>query len=293
MKRSITLLMILAGMLFPLSAGAAQAPVTEIDSLQASFWPDFDQPSVLVLLTGELPAATALPAEVSIPIPANAELNAVAQVEDAGMVSVDYEQAGGEIAFVVTQPRFRVEYYAPYELNGSTRSYDFVWQSSSAVAEMVTEIQKPANANNLVVEPQAVDISTNQFDGLVYHRSGATSVPAGVPYRLNFSYSMSGNGLTVDPQGAVSEMAGTSTTLGEGSNNWLLIGGVLALTGLAVAGTWMIATRRGGSKSKRPPKPSPKATTKAKVSVYCHVCGTPAEAGDQFCRQCGTKLKQI
>jgi hypothetical protein len=53
----ILILLMLSG------TGHAQDKVTAIDSLAVEIWPDYDQASVLVLLTGTLPAGTKLPAD--------------------------------------------------------------------------------------------------------------------------------------------------------------------------------------------------------------------------------------
>lgn len=56
------------------ATGHTQGKVTTIDSLTIEFWPDYDRASVLVLLTGALPADTTLPATVTLPIPETAHL---------------------------------------------------------------------------------------------------------------------------------------------------------------------------------------------------------------------------
>lgn len=295
MKRlTFFLLWIVPALALPLSMGLAQETASQLESLQISIWPDFDQPSVLVLMTGQLAEGTTLPISVSIAIPENAELNAVAQVDDSGMISLDYEGGNGRVTFTTMNPRFRVEYYAPYQQDGGQRSYNFDWQSELSVKELEAEIQQPANATSLSSEPGATDVYTNQVDGLVYHDFDSQAVPAGTPYRLSFSYEMASDGLTVGPAVAVPEATVGQTATIDGDNNWLLLGGALGLIVLAIAGTWLVATRRGGRKSRRPPKPKPKArSTKGKAVVYCHVCGQPAEGDDRFCRKCGTELKRL
>lgn len=297
MKRMIFfLLWIVPTLALSLSVGLAQETAGQLESLQISIWPDFDQPSVLVLMTGQLPEGITLPVEVSIPIPENAEINAVAQVDDSGMISLEYEAAKNTVTFATMNPRFRVEYYAPYQQDGGQRSYNFDWRSDLSVNEFAVEIQQPASATTLSSEPGATDVYTNQIDGLVYHDFDSQAVPSGTPYRLNFSYEMASDGLTVGPAVSVPETFGgqTTTIAAEGDNNLILLGGALGLIALAIAGTWLVATRRSGRKSSRPPKPKPKARSKkGKAVIYCHVCGQPAEGDDRFCRQCGTELKRL
>jgi hypothetical protein len=283
----------------PLSMALAQQPVSELDSVQISFWPDFDDPSVLVLITGQLPQDTSLPAQVSIPIPEDAQINAVASIDEAGMVSIDFEAANENITFVTTNPRFRVEYYAPYQQNGLSRSYDFEWISELPVAELSAEVQQPANAETLTSEPAAANMYTNQTDGLFYHALDPRAVPAGTPYQLSFNYEMASNALTV---GQAISTPGVTTEQGQevvtpsigGNNNWLLFAGIAGLVALVVIGTWILATRTKGKKSSRPVKPKPRTagSSKPKAAVFCHNCGQAAEDNDRFCRRCGTELKR-
>lgn len=294
-KSAILLLLLLAGFLLPTASGAAQAPLDQLERLKVAFWPDFDRASVLVLMTGELPADTALPAEVSIPIPDNAEINAVAQVIDGELFSIEYDVNDDEITFISTSPGIHVEYYAPYDLAGSRRSYDFEWQSALSVTDFAAEIQQPASATNLGSDPGAQDVFTSQTDGLVYHSFNPRAVPAGTPYRLSFNYELSSDSLTVDPAASVPASGGTAPTSATSDTNWLMIAGVIGLIALAIVGTWLIATRSSGkNKSSRPRKPSPKnKQTKSGATIYCHVCGQPAEGDDRFCRNCGAELKRL
>jgi hypothetical protein len=298
MKRVFLLLVLLASMLIYSSAvSLAQQPANEIDSVQISIWPDFDDPSVLVLLTGQLPEGVALPAEVSIPVPNNADLNAVAFIDDQGMVSLDFEQGDGVVTFSTTNPSFRVEYYAPYEQSGAIRSYDFEWLSDFSVGELTVEVQQPANASTLTTEPQATNVYTNQMDGLVYHGLDAQAVPAGTPYRLAFTYEMSSDGLTVNPAATVPSQTSDSQAVApttETGINWLWVAGIVGLVALAVVGTWLASTRMSsGRKSTRPVKPKPKARdTVGSGVVYCHNCGQAADGSDSFCRNCGTELRR-
>lgn len=294
-KRPIFLLLFLAGLLFPIASSLAQEPVDRFDNLKVAFWPDYDRASVLVLLTGGLPSDTALPAEVSIPIPDNAEINAVAQLVDGELFSIEYDVNDDAITFVSTSPGFHVEYYAPYELNGRSRSYDFEWQSASAVSNFAAEIQQPADATSLDSDPEAQDVFTSQVDGLVYHSFNPRALSAGTPYRLSFDYELASDSLTVDPAVSGPAAGAQAPSSTESDTNWPMIAGVLALIALAIGGTWLIATRSSSKKkSNRPRKPSPKnRQSRSGATIYCHVCGQPAEGDDRFCRNCGAELKQL
>ena len=75
--RPILLLLLLLLVALPV---AAQTEVTQLDTLTVELWPDYDRPAMLVILTGTLPESAALPATVTIPLPPEAEINAVARL---------------------------------------------------------------------------------------------------------------------------------------------------------------------------------------------------------------------
>ncbi len=65
MRRNIIVFLFIA-LLIPATQGQAQNEISAIDSLAIELWPDYDRSSVLVLLTGLLPADTRFPACVGL-----------------------------------------------------------------------------------------------------------------------------------------------------------------------------------------------------------------------------------
>ncbi len=90
----------------------AQTATTQLNSMAAELWPDYDRPAVLVLLTGVLPSGTALPAEVTIPLTPGAEIHAVASFNEAGALlsNVNYSVENGRLRLTTPSTSFRVEY---------------------------------------------------------------------------------------------------------------------------------------------------------------------------------------
>jgi hypothetical protein len=170
----------------------------DLEFLQVEFWPDYDQPSVLVLLTGRLPAAQSLPAEVAVPVPRDAQINAVAQIDENGMASIDYQTGDGAVSFQSTAPAFRVEYYVPYQQDQTRRAYEFQWLAPFSVYELAVQVQHPAKTADLAIQPQPAAVFTDEADGLDYYQLDHLSVPRGIPYSLNFSYTNPAGSLTID-----------------------------------------------------------------------------------------------
>ncbi len=300
-------------------AARAQTPVTTLESMLIDFWPDYDQPNVLILLTGTLPSGTTLPAEVTIPLPEGAIVNVVARISAAGEMIDDvvYTTEGDQLRMTIPESRFRVEYYVPYAVDGDTRSYTFTWLSSTSVNAMSTAVQQPVAATGMVTQPTAVNVTPNSSDGFTYHTLPDQAVPGGQPFTASFSYTMTNPQLSVEnppiPSSsllpnttAASAPLPSATDTGGSSINWLLYLSVAAIVIAAVALTWVIATQRTTSNSKvrkpqaaRPQTARPQAAksagskgTKSGAKRFCHECGNPLSTHDQFCRNCGTAVKK-
>ena len=98
--------------LIPMATGHTQDKATAIDSLLIELLPDYDRASVLVLLTGDLPADTKLPATVLVPIPKTAQLNAVARIDSSdGQMKDDIlsSPVPNGVSFITPDLRFRKE----------------------------------------------------------------------------------------------------------------------------------------------------------------------------------------
>jgi hypothetical protein len=136
MKRYSFMLLIFF-MLLPMAIGFAQNPVSVIDSLDIEIWPDYDRASVLVLLTGTLPGDTRFPVSVTLPLPEVAQLNAVARIDskDGNMKDDIFSSTDppGTLTFITSDLRFRVEYYLPYTVDKSHRSFDYSWLAAILV----------------------------------------------------------------------------------------------------------------------------------------------------------------
>ncbi len=292
--RSIFLLLLI--FLAVARPGYAQLEATTIENLAVDLWPDYDRPSVLVLLTGTLPDSTVLPVSVTIPLPPGATLNAVARITSENVMTddVEYTQGEGSLTFVMPDNRFRVEYYMPYDAEGDQHTFEFDWLSDMTVTEMDVAVQQPAAAANMQTQPTAASITTNSNDGLTYHVLPITAVPAGQSYTVQVDYTMSEPTLTVE-QLDTAETSSAPATAVNNDMNWPLllaaVGGVLILVALV----WQVASSR--QKPKRPQKPTPQrtavppATPAPKTVQFCHECGSPVQPEDKFCRVCGTAVK--
>ncbi len=282
---------------------AAQTEVTQLDTLTVELWPDYDRPAMLVLLTGTLPASATLPATVTIPLPAGAEVNAVARFNDVDVLVTDVEwtQGDGEMTLTTPARSFHVEYYSPYVSTENEVTYGFTWTAGLEIAGVAAVVQQPVAATDITIVP-APSGSVTRADGLRYHQIDPRPVAAGEPFMVDVTYTVDTPVLSapsVTPAGTATPAATATAATGGGilgdlSPWWLLlIPAALAL----LVGAWALG-RRTGSGRARKPRPNRAARPGATrpngegAARFCHHCGQPAQAGDVFCRKCGTRLKQ-
>lgn len=278
-------------------------PVPALTSLTVDLWPEFDQPSMLVMYQFSLSADFKAPGEVRVRIPADAGApNAVAVCEAAGScydTPFTQEPAGEWTTLIIsaTLPDVRVEYYDPrLQKNGRDRHFEFQWPGDFAVENFRVHVQQPAEALQMRLKPGSASQGVED-DGLTYYTLDVGSVPAGQPVAIEMDYvknsdALSNTSLPVQPIEPLDSQAGTSNV----SSLPLALGGV----GVALilgGGLWYWYSGRQRTTSKEPRRRRRKTTQPAAPasdasSIYCHQCGNRAAAGDRFCRTCGAPLRK-
>ena len=278
----------------PASICFAQNPVSVIDSLDIEIWPDYDRASVLVLLTGALPGDTRFPASVTLPFPKAAQLNAVARIDGKdGIMKDDIVSSinsAGLLTFITPDLRFRVEYYLPYAVAKSQRSFDYTWLADVTVNNLQLRVQRPTSASTLNIEPAAANVERGG-DGFDYHIFPARAVPAGKPFALHVDYKMITSQLSATslPRKNIniqtSAIPATSRT-GYGID-WALAAIVAGGLIFIVALIWQITSRRAAPNIRKPIDSRVERQSQAK---FCRNCGEPIDEGDRFCSGCGSEL---
>ncbi len=293
MKRSFVFLLTFF-MLVPVAAGFAQTPVRAIDTLAVELWPDYDRKSVLVMLTGTLASDTKFPAAVTLPIPETAQINAVARIDGSdGHMKDDIafsRNSAGTLTLIISDLRFRVEYYVPYTVDYNQRSFDFTWLADLSVKKLQLTVQRPISASVLNTEPAAENIVKGE-DGLNYYTFSTQNVPAGETVSLHVGYTMTVSRLSVEnlpPPKSDNQKLGLPAASTAGSRfNWglviIFIGGLIVVVSLA----WHLASRRSSS---RTPNPVDTQVENRYRRSFCSNCGEQVNKGDKFCGGCGTKL---
>lgn len=290
---------------------SAQENTVTIASLRVDIWPEYDQPSVLVIYHMTLSPEVSLPATVAIPIPAAVEKpHAVAMQDVAGLYNLNYKlNAAGEwieVEFTTPVPDVRVEFYDPtLAKDGSNRAYQFNWPGSYTVENFSISVQQPLNASSMTFLP-TIGSGVRGEDGLTYYNLAAGRVPEGTSLDLQIQYEKPDDTLTspqqfqpAQPSQPVSTSAAGRMTLNE-MLPWLL--GGLGVLLIAAGLVWYWRTGRApvranaaahhhGSRPRHTTTEKPAAASGSENAAFCHQCGKRATPGDVFCRACGTKLR--
>lgn len=278
-----------------------------VESLQISFWPEYDRSAVLVFYRVRLREDTTLPALVSLPIPSRAgDPHAVAKWFPEGGLSdlVRWSrQPDGDWATITIETDTTgvwLEFYDDLTVAGDQRTYSFQWPGGLEIGNLQYEVQQPAAAGEMSVIP-AGETRTRE-DGLRYHEGsfGAQS-PDAQPV-VEFAYSNPAGQLT-NPTSAGPALVRPEATQGGIPDVRVWIPWVLGIFGvvfLALGAILFLRLRRGtASKAPRPRKrssakkqPDPGRREIDASPVFCHICGTQANVNDNFCRRCGTTLRK-
>lgn len=289
-------LVILVLLAAPFSA-SAQEPVS-LSALNVSFWPEFDQPNMLVIYDFILRPDTSLPAEVALRIPAEAELLAVAFEQDGSLLNADYNEPFQEGEWLVipivvdTSSIYRIEFYAPITFNGDERQFTYLWPGDYAVDQVTLELQIPPDTTQLSSSPELV--SERQAGGLQYKSWNSVGLAKGQQVPFTLTYSRSSNELTRDIQPMQAETVDENTSGRISLSNYMpyILGGV-GLILIIVGGVYFWQSGKGKSKPRQ--RQRHRLLTEAQENgeqIYCHQCGKRAQPSDRFCRTCGTRLRK-
>ncbi|MCB0255146.1 MAG: zinc ribbon domain-containing protein [Anaerolineae bacterium] len=293
------------GLLAASAPVAAQEVPVGLDRWTVEVWPEYDQPAVLVILNGAVQPASGFPVSVRVPVPAGAEVNAVAFPGDDGrLISVPWQSettaAGQDIVFTLEQADFVVEYYDAEISPPPNRSFELDLAAPYPVQQATVTLRLPTRASDLQTTPEMEPAGTDDLGNpLVSMQVGPLA--AGQPVPLAVSYTKADNTPTV-ANAVVGDEVVAQTPAASTGLDWPLLVGAAILALVVIAGVvYMVWRRRqqvGGSRQARrraarekgaAPESSSSAAKpqKAAQNLFCPQCGTKYEAADKFCRSCG------
>jgi hypothetical protein len=274
-------------------------------TMDVKLWPEFDQPTMLVIYDITLSPNISLPTEIKLRIPGTSGgPNAVAAAQpDGNLFDIPYTQknvADGwiEVMFKATTPDLRIEYYDPkLKMDGPARHYEYQWSGDYAVEAFRIQVQQPIGADQMRISP-SLGKGTSYSDGLVYFNANWGALPAGQITNITVDYQKQDDRLSseivpIEPSGPLNDtttgrfsiMPALPYFLG-GLGLLLIIGGVI----------WYVQSGRQKAepvfrRSRRIPAADTELEPDETGNIYCHQCGKRASPGDRFCRACGAQLR--
>ena len=296
MRRFFLIITIGLLLVFP-SLASAQGSVT-LSSLNIQLWPEYDQPSMLVLADFELPATTLFPVKLTFHIPEDANLVAVATYSTEGsLINAMYEgptKSGGQQSFTVTldNSKARFEYYQPITIEGHERAFSYSWNGDYAVAAFGIRVLEPTDTTALSTTPKLGPAVVES--GLTYYESGVLKLKDGEEFKLDLKYTKTTDALVSSPQGVEPAAPVDENTPGRVSLNKSLpyiIGGVGIVM---IVGGLVYYWQAGRSSIKKPRRRirTPHESEEDGGEAYCPQCGTRAKSNDRFCRVCGARIRR-
>jgi len=275
----------------------AQSELT-LANVSVQLWPEYDQPSMLVITDFDVPATITLPVNLMFRIPKDANLIAVASYSaDGSLADAKFEgpaEDGDWQSFSVTldSTAARFEYYQPITFNGNQRIFSYLWDGAYAVDGFDIRVLEPLDTTSLTTSPKLASIE--EKEGLKYFHGNPLKLASAEQFALNLEYQKSSNALVVSALGVQPASPVDENTPGRVSlNNTLpyFIGGMGVIM---IIGGLVYYLRSGNSRVKNSRRRhSANANVEEHGSdLYCAQCGTRADGGDRFCRVCGSRIRQ-
>ena len=188
--------------LFPVGDVKAENVIT-LDTVEIDIWPEYDQPSVLVIMHIFISPATTLPTALELHIPSrvgNPTQVAVRQA-DGDLVDSPYgrviEGNLSVITLVASNPEIQIEYYDPsLSRLGSIHSFTYEWQGDYDVTSLSFEIQEPITATKMQIMPP-FGAGLQGDDGITYFDSTIGTIQHGFDFTVFLKYQKDNDLLTI------------------------------------------------------------------------------------------------
>ncbi len=279
------------------AAGGAYAQENpRLASLGIAVWPEFDRPAALVILRAEIAGDVGLPAAVSLRIPAGSggpAAVAYAASADGQLLNLVYQRSDAQdfitLTFSTPERFFQVEFYDPMDVAAVDRRYTYTWPGDFAVDKLSVELQEPAAATGLSVQPE-LGPGEARPDGLTYRQSDLGAFGAGQTLAIDVRYQKS------DSRTSAEIAAGTGSD--EGVPVWLVAFLAVAVLAVCAGGVvlWRWRERRtvtAAGRTTRAARRREKAAGQREGGPnFCPQCGAALGARDRFCPDCGAAVRR-
>lgn len=277
---------------------------SRLSQLSISVWPEYDTPTVLVLLDGKF-ADTSNPRQVSVLIPSKAKLHVATYANDDGTLakelttqSTDLGDGYTRVTFSVPAANFWLEYYDDALRGTPDKTLDFSLKAPAPADQVTLEVQQPLKATNFTITPAMPN--TRSENGFTYFDASFANVTTGQVLSAQIKYTKTDPNPSVSPAAAPASVPATPVTTT--SSSWgsaFLVVAIVVLGLTAVLGFFMLQQQRSrrlapiATNSRNGRQGTRSAHNASLGGVFCTQCGRPLGRDDNFCPKCGAKRKVV
>jgi hypothetical protein len=281
------------------AAVRAEGP-PEFAELVVTVLPEYDQPRVLVIMRGELPADTAMPLKAVIRVPGDANVTNTCSVKvatDEQVCAQATSQPDGEdkvVTYDLSTPVMYVEYYYGTFSGAGARSTDLKFWPPFRSAKLEIAVPAPTDATDFSASPAPA--RTVDEKGAKHYIFNFQNVAADAPVDVTLSYSRPTDEPWAPPP--QSEQGSGSTSVDPNDDGGLPQDAILFLAlaaALAVAFIGYNAVGRrirfdmGLTEASRPETAG--SPSGRQPVIYCRSCGEPSRRPTGYCSACGRELR--
>lgn len=295
--RKWLIFVLLLGLLISPSKAGAQGGI-KLKSINIELWSEYDQPSMLVIHEFIVDQSTTLPVQVTMRFPKDANLTAVAYFDNT-LINAEFtgpdEQGNWQtvVLNVKSYAPHRIEYYQPITRDGNKREFSFRRFGDYPADELHITVQLPADSTNIVTDPALTSTGLSDDGVHIVGIAESNNLKMGQSYQFKLEYERDAETVTNPANGSniqPSEPVGPNTEGRVSIDNlpWIIGGLGLTLIGLALF-FYRRSTQTSEKKSRR--RRHSGDETGGDEQAYCHECGARANAGDRFCRTCGSRIR--
>jgi len=301
MKKQIAICIALLVILI-LPAGAQAQGGVKLEFLSIELWSEFDQPSMLVIHEFVVASDIPLPVEVKWRFPNEGNLVAVAYEDNGVLLNTPFESSAEQGDWqtitlnIDTYNTYHIEYYEPLVRTEVKRSFTYKWFGDYSIGELRLSVNLPADSVNVQTTPALTRFEAVPGRNQMIGGDVQSDLKMGRAYQFVLNYERNSDELT-DPnqvnQVNPSEPLGSQTEGRVSVNNlpWIIGGIGIALIGFGLFFYWRSTRADSGSSKRARKRRQPSESQGDSQPVYCHECGTRANASDRFCRTCGSRLR--
>jgi hypothetical protein len=289
---------------FSIGTALAQAPEPTIRDASLQLWPEYDDPGLLVIFSGDFGDTVTFPREVAFPLPSGARgIQATEKQADGQLINEAWQTVDGNLVYTLPGPGFHIEYYLDRPPSGDQREIAYSFQTPYAIDSLDVRVQQPARATDFSMTPPAESASVSA-DGLTYSMLQKVNLKPDEKLDIVLDYTKTDQGFS-QPASAPDTTSLAAEALSQPAVApadsfaswlpWLLIG--IGLVALAAAAVYWFSRGRvapaaaeagahGRQGATRRPAPTPGPANQALPS-YCTQCGRQFRPEDRFCASCG------